>query len=235
MQSPDDDDNQHFHEVIKQIQVLASQITLEAMENYYYQLVTKLQTKLGMTTQKLSYYRQKLKQLVEQEEWVQKQRAHEELIDSLTNKLDKFSDKLDTRRAKKLEKLQHPGAKFNLPRKDHIEKTYNRTNKGKLPKKKREGEKQRKSSGSPAQVTPIHPPKHQNNPIPAWPHPLMMPSSNDTMGTEFFRRQQGRRDHQNNRGSTYLIHHPAKNYIGTKSPKGTCPLSKDGGPQITKS
>ena len=100
MQSPDEDDNQGFNEVIEQIQVLASKLTLEAMENYYYQLVLKLQTKLGTTTQKLSYHRQKLKQLVEQEEWIQKQRAHEELIDSLTNKLDIFSDKLDTRRAK---------------------------------------------------------------------------------------------------------------------------------------
>ena len=190
--------------------MLASKLTLEAMENYYYQLVLKLQTKLGTTTQKLSHYRQKLKPLVEKEEWVQKQRAHEELIDSLTNKLDKFSDKLDTRRAKKLEKLQHPGAKFNLPRKDHIEKTYNRTNKGKLPNQKGEGEKQRQSSGSrdnrteerraqrhntyqtkdrkerlsraalnkttpstypPAQATPINPPKHPTNQIPAWPHP----------------------------------------------------------------
>ena len=41
MQSPDDGDNQHFNEVIEQIQVLASKLTLEAIENYYYQLVNK--------------------------------------------------------------------------------------------------------------------------------------------------------------------------------------------------
>ena len=35
MQSPDDDDNQRFNEVIEHIQVLASQLTLEAMEHYY--------------------------------------------------------------------------------------------------------------------------------------------------------------------------------------------------------
>ena len=116
MQSPDDDHNQHFKEVIEQIQVLASQLTLEAMENYYYQLVLKLQTKVSTTTQKLSY-RQKLKKLVAKEDWIEKQRAHEELLDSLTNKLDKFSEKLDIRRAKKLEKLQYQGAKSNLPRK----------------------------------------------------------------------------------------------------------------------
>ena len=106
-----------------------------------------LQTKLGTTTQKLSYYRQKLKKLVAKEEWVEKQRAHEELLDSLANKLDKFSDKLATRRAKKLEKLQHPGAKSNLPRKDHIERTHKLTNKDKLPNKKREGKKKRLPSG----------------------------------------------------------------------------------------
>ena len=115
MQSPDDDDNQHFNEVIEHIQVLASQLTLEAMEHYYDQLVLKVQVKLGTTTQKLSYYRQKLKNLVTKEEWVIKQQAHEGLLNSLTNKLDKFSDRLEIRRAKKLEKLQNPGAKPKLP------------------------------------------------------------------------------------------------------------------------
>ena len=47
MKSPDDDDNRHFNETIKRIQVGASQLTLEAMENYYYQLVLTLQTKLS--------------------------------------------------------------------------------------------------------------------------------------------------------------------------------------------
>ena len=73
MQSPDDDDNQRFNEAIEHIQVLASQLTLEAMENYYDQLVLKLQIKLGTTTQKLSYYRQKIKKLVAKEEWEAKQ------------------------------------------------------------------------------------------------------------------------------------------------------------------
>ena len=190
MQSPDDDDNQRFNEVIEHIQVLASQLTLEAMENYYYQLVLKLQTKLGTTTQKWSYYRQKLKKLVAKEEWVEKQRAHEELLDSLANKLDKFSDKLATRRAKKLEKLQHPGAKSNLPRKDHIERTHKLTNKDKLPNKKREGKKKRLPSGyrddrteeRRAQRHNTYQSKdrkerssraaHDTDQTPAWPHPL---------------------------------------------------------------
>ena len=85
------------------------------MENYYYQLVLKLQTKLSTATQKLSYYRQKLKKLVAKEDWIEKQRAHEELLDSLTNKLDKFSEKLDIRRAKTLEKLQYPGVNPIFP------------------------------------------------------------------------------------------------------------------------
>ena len=100
MKSPDDDDNQRFNEMIKHIQVLASQLTLEAREHYYYQLVLTLQGKLGTTTLKLSYYRQQPKKLVAKEEWVVKERAHEELLDSLTNKM-KFSDKLAIRRAKK--------------------------------------------------------------------------------------------------------------------------------------
>ena len=74
---------------------------MEAMENYYYQLVLTLHSKLGTTTQKLSHCKQQLKKLVAKEEWVKKQQAHEELLDSLTNKLDKFSNKLATRRAKK--------------------------------------------------------------------------------------------------------------------------------------
>ena len=40
MKSPDDDDNRCFNEVIKHIQVLASQLTLEAMENYLLSLST---------------------------------------------------------------------------------------------------------------------------------------------------------------------------------------------------
>ena len=67
------------------------------MENYYDQLVLELQIKLGATTQKLSHYREKLKKLVAKEEWVEKERAHEELLDSLENKLDKFSHKLNSR------------------------------------------------------------------------------------------------------------------------------------------
>ena len=51
MKSPDDDDdNQRFNEVSREIQMLASQLTLEAMENYYYQLVLTFQTKLSKTT-----------------------------------------------------------------------------------------------------------------------------------------------------------------------------------------
>ena len=52
MKSPDDDDNRRFHEAIKHIQVIASQLTLEAMENHYYQLVLTLQTKLSKTSKK---------------------------------------------------------------------------------------------------------------------------------------------------------------------------------------
>ena len=90
MKSPDNDDNRRFNEVTKHIQVLASQLTLEAMENYYFQLVLTLQTKLGETSQKLLNCRQQLKKLVTEEEWVDKQQADEEAIDSLTNKLDSF-------------------------------------------------------------------------------------------------------------------------------------------------
>ena len=147
MQSPDDDDNQRFTEEIEHIQALASQLTLATMEHYYDQLVLKLQVKLGTTTEKLSYYRQKLKNLVAKEEWAKKQHAHEELLDSLTNKLDKFSERLDIRRAKKLEKLLNPGAKPKLPRKNHIERTHKGTNKGKLPSKKREEKKPSLLSG----------------------------------------------------------------------------------------
>ena len=73
MKSPDDGDNRRFNEVIKQIQMLASQLTLEAMENHYYQLVLTLQTKLSKTNQKLVHCRQQRKKLVEKHEWVEKQ------------------------------------------------------------------------------------------------------------------------------------------------------------------
>ena len=96
-------------------------------------LVLTLQTKLSKTSQKLVHCRQQLKILVKKQEWVVKQRAHEELLHSLTNKLDKFSDKLATRRIKKLEKLQHPGAKPNPRYKDHIKRTHNEINKGNSP------------------------------------------------------------------------------------------------------
>ena len=109
------------------------------MENYYFQLVLQLQTKLSQTTQKLHNCRQQLKKLVSDEEWTDKQRADEEVIDSLTNKLDKFSDKLDNRRVRKLEKLQNPAADPNPPREKGTKRTHNDSNKGKKPNKVREG------------------------------------------------------------------------------------------------
>ena len=65
MKSPDDDDNRRFNEVIKHIQLIASQLTLEAMENHYYQLALTLQAKLNWSDQrKLSHCMQQLKKLV---------------------------------------------------------------------------------------------------------------------------------------------------------------------------
>ena len=117
------------------------------MKNYYFQLVLTLQTKLGETSQKLLHCRQQLKKLVTEEEWVERQRADEELIDSLTHKLDKFFDKLAKRRARKLEKLQNPGAESNPSQEKRIKRTHNESNKGKKPNKAREGIKQRSPSG----------------------------------------------------------------------------------------
>ena len=147
MKSPDDDDDRCFNEAIKHIQVLASQLTLEAMENHYFQLVLALQTKFGETSQKLLHCRQQLNKLVAEEEWVETQRADEESIDSLTNKLDKFSDKLANRRVRKLEKLQNPGAESNPPQEKHIKRTHNGSNEGKKPNKAREGKKTRSPPG----------------------------------------------------------------------------------------
>ena len=89
------------------------------MENCHNLLVLKLQIKLGTTTQKLSHYREKLKKLVAKEEWVEKERAHEELLDSLENKLDKFSDKLDSRRAKKWRNYNIQELNPTFPEKPH--------------------------------------------------------------------------------------------------------------------
>ena len=72
MKSPHDDDNRRFQEAIKHIQSSVSQLTLEAMENYYEQLTLTLQTKLGHTSKKLSQCMQQLKKLVTEEEWMQK-------------------------------------------------------------------------------------------------------------------------------------------------------------------
>ena len=118
----------HANEAIEHIQMVASKLTL-----------LKLQTKLSQTTQKLQNCRQQLKKLVTDEEWTDKQRADEEVIDSLTNKLDKFSDKLDNRRVRKLEKLQNPAADPNPPREKRTKRTHNDSNKGNKPNKVREG------------------------------------------------------------------------------------------------
>ena len=88
-----------------------------------------------------------LKTLVTEEEWVERQRADEESIDSPTNKLDKFSDKLANRQARKQEKLQNPGAESNPPCDKHIKRTHNESNKGKKPNNARKGIKQRSPSG----------------------------------------------------------------------------------------
>ena len=58
---------------------------------------------------------QQLKKLVVEEDWVEKQRADKKFRDSLTNKQDKFSDKLANELVNKLEKLQNPGVKSNPP------------------------------------------------------------------------------------------------------------------------
>ena len=143
MKSPDDDDNRHFNEAIEHIQLTASQLTLEAMENHYYQLALTLQTKFGETSKTLSHCMQHLKKLVTEEDWVEKQQADEEFRDSPTNKQDKFFDKLTNKLVNKLEKLQNSGAKSSPPRKEHIERTRNKNNKGKKPNKKHGGKKNR--------------------------------------------------------------------------------------------
>ena len=130
MKSARDDDNRRFQEAIKHIQSSASQLTLEAMENYYEQLTLTHETKLGQTSDKLSQCMQQLKKLVTEEEWMQKQQTHEEFKHSLTNKQDKFPDKLTNKRANKSEKLQNPGAKPHPPRKTHNERTCNEKKQG---------------------------------------------------------------------------------------------------------
>ena len=105
------------------------------MEHYYFQLVLKLQIKRSQIIQKLQKCRQ-LQKLVTKEEWTDKRRADEEAINTLANKLDKFSDKLDNRRGRKLEKLQNPAVESDPPREI---RTHNDNNKGKKPNKIREG------------------------------------------------------------------------------------------------
>ena len=73
MKSSDDGYNRRFNEAIKHIQLTASQLTLEAMENHYYQLALTLQTKLGESSEKLSHCIQQLKKLIAEEDWVEKQ------------------------------------------------------------------------------------------------------------------------------------------------------------------
>ena len=148
MKSPHDADKRRFQETITHIQRSASKLTMETMENYYEQLTTTLQTKLGQTYDQLSQCMQQLKELVTEEEWEEKRQTHEEFRDSLSDKQDKLSDKLTNKRANKLEILQNPRAKPHPRRKARNERTRNEHNKGKNTHKKNEGRKQKPSTGS---------------------------------------------------------------------------------------
>ena len=61
----------------------------------------RLQNQLAQTNEKLSQAMLQFKQVAKEEEWAIKQRTQTEFEDSLTNKQDKFSEKLMNKRAKK--------------------------------------------------------------------------------------------------------------------------------------